>query len=224
MSYRQLITPNLNADTLEVYVWGKKLTSWRGWCLAVTDACYGVAPFAGTALEAWNVNNTKHENRDIPESCYVPIFYSGDSNNWGHVCICYREGNRYKIWTSPYTDKCSFDYFEGVDAIDLMIRYGYGTTFLGWTETLGNKRIVEWVDQPAPQPTPEPTPAPQPDFQVGDKVVPINLVDYYGTPLVQYDDYYTIIEINGDRAVLAAPRGDRMEIWAAMNTNNIRKI
>ena len=84
----------------------------------------------------------------------------------------------------------------------------------------------EQMSEPKPEPKPEPTPAPTPEpgFQVGDKVVPINLVDYYGTPLVQYDDYYTIIEINGDRAVLAAPRGNRMEIWAAMNTNNIRNI
>lgn len=58
------------------------------------------------------------------------------------------------------------------------------------------------------------------EFHVGDTVVPILLVDYYGTPLVQYDNSYTITELNGNRAVLSA----RGQIWAAMNTNNIRKV
>ena len=69
--------------------------------------------------------------------------------------------------------------------------------------------------------TPAPTPAPTPsnEFHVGDVVVPTKLVDYNGTPLVQYDDTYTITQINGDRAVLSA----RGAVWAAMNTKNIRK-
>lgn len=67
-----------------------------------------------------------------------------------------------------------------------------------------------------------PAPAPEP-FKVGDKVVPTKLVDYNGTPLVQYDAVYTISEINGDRAVLTAPRNGQPVVWAAMNTANIRK-
>lgn len=67
-------------------------------------------------------------------------------------------------------------------------------------------------------PAPAPTPAPA-GFKVGDVVVPTRLVDYNGTPLVQYDPTYTISEINGDRAVLMA----RGAVWAAMNTKDIRK-
>lgn len=69
---------------------------------------------------------------------------------------------------------------------------------------------------PAPAPAPKPAPA---TFKVGDVVVPTKLVDYNGTPLVQYDATYTISEINGDRAVLTA----RGAVWAAMNTKDIRK-
>lgn len=69
-------------------------------------------------------------------------------------------------------------------------------------------------------PAPAPTPKPEPGFKVGDKVVPTKLVDYNGTPLVQYDDYYTISQLNGDRAVLTA----RGAVWAAMNTANLRKV
>ena len=56
------------------------------------------------------------------------------------------------------------------------------------------------------------------EFKVGDKVVPIKKIDYTGTPLVQYDKEYTIPELVDDRAVLSA----RGQIWAAMNTNNIK--
>ena len=224
MAYRQAIIPNLDDDPnnpLVVYVYGKPLQSWRGWCLAVTDASFGVPPFAATALDAWNMNTTKRQNRDLPDKCYVPIFYSGDKENWGHVAICYRDGDNYTIWSSPYTDKAYFDIFRGKDAIDQLIRYGYGKQFLGWTETLGSKRIVDYYE---PAPTPAPTPAPEPEFKVGDKVVPTRLVDYNGTPLVQYDDYYTITQISGDRAVLSAPRNGQMVVWAAMNTKDIRKL
>lgn len=66
----------------------------------------------------------------------------------------------------------------------------------------------------------------EPKFEIGDKVKPLKLVNYTGTPLVQYDEEYEIMEINGDRVVLGAPRGPKgvLEIWAAMNINDIEKI
>ena len=81
--------------------------------------------------------------------------------------------------------------------------------------------IVEPVEEPK-----EEEPIEEPKFKVGDKVKPLKLVNYNGTPLVQYDETYTIMEINGDRVVLGAPRGSKgkLEIWAAMNINDIEKI
>lgn len=61
-------------------------------------------------------------------------------------------------------------------------------------------------------------------FKIGDVVVPVQLVDYYGTYLVQYDSSYVITDLNGNRAVLSAVRNGNKYIWAAMNTNNIKKI
>lgn len=77
-----------------------------------------------------------------------------------------------------------------------------------------NTNNLKKVDAPAPAPAPKPA-----GFKVGDVVVPTRLVDYNGTPLVQYDDTYTISQLNGDRAVLTA----RGAVWAAMNTKDIRK-
>lgn len=224
MSYKQIITPNLDDKTLVVYHNGKPLQSWCGWCLAVTDACYGISPFASTALNAWNIENTKHMNKDLPQKCYVPIFYDGDKNNWGHVAIAYKEGDMITIWSSPYTNKPYFDVFRGTDAIEQLIRMGYGKRFLGWTEGLNNIPVVSWQDDPIPVP-----PTPEPEFKVGDIVAPIPdangaYYDYDGTRVYRYDDDYTIMQINGDRAVLTAPRNGKPEIWCAMNTKNIRKV
>lgn len=58
------------------------------------------------------------------------------------------------------------------------------------------------------------------NFNIGDVVVPTQLVDYNGSRLVQYDDNYTITSINGDRAVLSA----RGHVWCAINIVNIKHI
>ena len=92
--------------------------------------------------------------------------------------------------------------------------YPYNTTGdLGWMSEDSIK-----LDTQSPEP-------PKPEtFKVGDKVVPLTLVDYNGTKLIQYDPYYYITEISGNRAVLSANRNGKYYIWAALNTNNIKKI
>ena len=73
-------------------------------------------------------------------------------------------------------------------------------------------------DTPAPAPTPEPT-----KIQVGDKVTLTNWVDYTGTPLRKTRDFYYVMQLNGDRAVLTA---DSMNgtVYAAVNVANLRKV
>ena len=81
----------------------------------------------------------------------------------------------------------------------------YNTTGdLGWMDEASIAKYIEPVKE---------------EFKVGDKVKPTKLIDYNGTHLVQYDDYYTIFEINGDRVVLVA----RGQVWAAMNIKNIER-
>lgn len=87
----------------------------------------------------------------------------------------------------------------------------YNTTGdLGWCDESSLTKV---------QPTPKPE-----TFKVGDKVVPLTLVDYNGTRLIQYDPHYYITELKGNRAVLSANRNDKYYVWAALNTNNIKKI
>lgn len=78
--------------------------------------------------------------------------------------------------------------------------------------------LVKVGEAPAPEPTPEPQ-----KISVGDKVLPINWVDYNGTLLRQTRDFYYVMQINGDRAVLTADSVDGT-VYAAVNVNNLRRV
>ena len=147
MSWKQTIYPNLDDKKLVIYAQGKVLLDWFLWCLAVTQKVFGVAPFAESAQIAWSWNNTKHQDRNLPDGCFVPIWWTGGYKNYGHVAIAKRNGNRIQIWSSPYTRKPFFDYFEGElnATIDIFSRI-YSVVYAGWTETMNTTRIVEWVN------------------------------------------------------------------------------
>lgn len=149
MIWKQIIYPNLDDKKLVVYYQGKPLLDWLLWCLAVAQKTFNVAPFAESAQIAWSWNNTKHQDRNLPDGCFVPIWWTGGYKNYGHVAIAKRTGNRIQIWSSPYTRKPFFDYFEGElnVTIDTISRI-YGVSYAGWTETMNTTRIVEWVNPP----------------------------------------------------------------------------
>ena len=147
MSFKQTLYPNLDDKKLVVYYKGKPLPDWFLWCLAVAQRTFNVAPFAESAQIAWSWNNTKHQDRNLPDGCFVPIWWTGGYKNYGHVAIAKRTGNRIQIWTSPYTHKPYFDYFEGElnATIDTVSRI-YSVVYAGWTETMNTTRVVEWVN------------------------------------------------------------------------------
>lgn len=70
----------------------------------------------------------------------------------------------------------------------------------------------------------EDAPIEEPKFKVGDKVVPIKLVNWRGVALVQYDDEYTIMQIDKRGAVLGAPRNGKLQVWAVLKLDNIKKV
>lgn len=182
-----------------------KMGTTPGMCLQNVRVGYGIGPKYASARDAMNASKregTFHEGLDIPTDVAVPIFAETGSP-YAHVMVDY--------YGDVYSDGKHLSTLKGM-------------TVVGWSETLNDVRVVEWVAEPAPAPAPEPTPEPVDEgFKVGDIVVPTRLVDYNGTPLVQYDDTYTITQISGDRAVLSAPRNGQMVVWAAMNTKDIRK-
>ena len=149
MIFKQTLYPNLDDKKLVVYYKGKPLTDWFLWCLAVAQKTFNVATFAESAQIAWSWNNTKHQDRNLPDGCFVPIWWTGGYKNYGHVAVDKRTGNRIQIWTSPYTHKPYFDYFEGElnTTIDTVSRI-YSVAYAGWTETMNTTRVVEWVNPP----------------------------------------------------------------------------
>lgn len=159
MSWKQTLYPNLDDKKLVVYYQGKPLMDWFLWCLAVAQKTFNVAPFAASAQIAWNWNNTKHQDHNLPDGCFVPIWWTGGAQNYGHVAIAKRSGNHIQIWTSPYRHKPYFDYFEGElnATIDTVSRI-YGCTYAGWTETMNTTRVVEWVNPPKPEEKPQEAP------------------------------------------------------------------
>lgn len=180
-----------------------KMGTRPNYCLQNVRLAYDIPPKYADAKSAMNASKkagTFHTD-DLPKNVAVPLFAETGSP-YGHVMVC-DHGD-------VYSDGKYLPTFKGM-------------TVLGWSETLNDVRIVEYVNDPAPVP-PAPEPTPEPEFKVGDKVVPTKLVDYDGTPLIQYDDTYTITQINGDRAVLSADRDGQMIVWAAINTANIRKV
>ena len=188
-----------------------KMGTTPGLCLQNVRLGYGVPPKYASARDAMNASKaagTFHDGLDIPTDVAVPIFAETGSP-YAHVMVDY--------YGDVYSDGKHLSSLKGM-------------TVVGWSETLNDVRIVERVAEPAPAPAPAPEPEPQPEpeptneFKVGDIVVPTKLVDYTGTPLIQYDDTYTITQINGDRAVLSAPRNGQMVVWAAMNIKDIKKV
>ena len=164
MAWQQTRYPNLDNDPnhpLYVYVGGQLLYDWYCWCLAVCLASVGSGWAADCAWTAWEVNPNKHFDYDIPDGVFVFIYYKGGS--YGHVAIARRSGSKVQIWSSPYTHKATYDYFEGDTQVINKVGAIYGVSYVGWSETCGDTAIARYVEPTPAQPTPEPEPEPQPE-------------------------------------------------------------
>lgn len=166
--WKQKLWPNLDNDPNNpLYVWigGKILDDWCGWCLAVTAAAFGAQGSSYSAKTAWQSCPTKHYDRHIPQRIWTPLWYEG--GEFGHVVFCYREDSQLTVYSSPCGQHiATFQVFKGelnwlLDYIGQI--FGVGG-FTGWSESVLDSRVMEWVEQttPAPEPTPEPAPEPEP--------------------------------------------------------------
>lgn len=137
MSYRQVKTPNLDPV---VYMGGKILWDWMGWCLAVAQTMFGSQRTSPSAWSEWvNVVKFKHKDRNIPKGVYVPIWFDGYWNGQrvGHVAV-YKDG---KVWSSPYRSKPYADVLGSIAEVERI----YGMKYVGWSEDIGKTRVIQWV-------------------------------------------------------------------------------
>lgn len=145
--YIQLVTPNLDPI---IYQGDRRLFDWLGWCLAFVQVAFG-ANWAGlTAMQCWEKYATgKHEDDDIPEGVYVPIFFNGYGGS-GHTMIVKREGGRFYAWTSPNTHKPFADVIvaDSLDEIKQIIKRNYSgdSNYLGWAEGIAGTQIVKQME------------------------------------------------------------------------------
>lgn len=166
MAWKQILWPNLDNDPNNpLYVWigGKILDDWCGWCLAVTAAAFGAQGSSYSAKTAWQSCPTKHYDRHIPQRIWTPLWYEG--GEFGHVVFCYREDTKLTVYSTPCGQHiATFQIFSGelnwlLDYIGQI--FGVGT-FSGWSESVLDSRVMVWEDEPVTEPTPEPQPEPEP--------------------------------------------------------------
>lgn len=207
--------PNLDNDPnhpLYVYIGGQILTDWYCWCLAVCLASVGSSWTADCAWTAWTVNPNKHFDYNLPDGIFVFIYYKGGS--YGHVAIARRSGGKVQIWSSPYTHKATYDYFEGDTQVINKVGSIYGVSYVGWSETCGDTataHMVEDAPAPSPEPTPEPEPEPEPE-PIPDPVIDDNDNNGDGSEVEPVDkkEYEEVAKANKELA--AKYLGDLTEV------------
>ena len=155
--YKQVTTPN-TSNSLVVKVAGRTLYNWCGWCEAVAVCAYKATTTAPSAIVEWKINTKQHKDYDLPNKCYVPIFWQGGA--YGHVAIAYRNGSKVTIWSSPYKQGVEFFKIAGElrATINKMTKIYGCSKFLGWTEYIGTKTAVKAVASTAKTTTQKATP------------------------------------------------------------------
>lgn len=135
MSWRQLVTPNIN------------VSAELGMCLAYVQNAYGSGWAGSFALDGWNRNKLNHADRNIPAGVFVPIWFEGYWNgvNYGHVAI-YKDG---VVYSSPYTNKNSHDQLGNIATVERI----YGMSYIGWSEDIGGTKVISPVEEDEVIPT-----------------------------------------------------------------------
>lgn len=141
MSAAQLITPNLDPV---LHQDGQILTNWVGWCLLYTQTAFGAGWAGSDAWEAWTDHvHIKHEDRNIPNGMYVPIWFSG-YHNLGHSAI-YKDG---QVWCTPLSRSFTATVWNSIAEVE----QHYGVTYAGWSEDIGSTQVVEFIPDAPPPP------------------------------------------------------------------------
>jgi hypothetical protein len=133
MSYRQLISPNLNPTIVES---GRVLPDWYGWCLGYVQNAFGTGWAGKFATQCWDSHAVNKHDGTPPSGVYVPIYFSG-YGGLGHLAI-YKDG---KVYSSPWHHKVTYDEMNSIEET----AHIYNVTYVGWCEGLAGKQLVEYI-------------------------------------------------------------------------------
>jgi hypothetical protein len=114
-----------------------------GYCLQFTRECFDVPALYGSAIDAWNGADGRHEGDRNPPPA-VPVWFA-TSSVYDHVCI--RTEDAYVV--STFND----DIRRFHDITD--IERAFDGSFLGWAESINGVRIYTPKEDDDDMPTPE---------------------------------------------------------------------
>lgn len=139
MKWKQKIKPNVNVP-------GES-----GGCLAYVDDGINPPNRQPTAQTSWQLaKNMKvaHPNEEPPLNVWVAVYYEILNGQWagyGHIAWFYSDGHRTQIYDSEYgCGNRSVPYSSGLDMYNYM---GWQMRYLGWSEAVDGKRVVEVVKE-----------------------------------------------------------------------------
>ncbi|WP_428833497.1 N-acetylmuramoyl-L-alanine amidase family protein [Leuconostoc falkenbergense] len=149
-TYQQVIAPTVN------------VAGWAGLCLKYVDDAFGISYSDGqrsytarlSAQKAMN-NQTMHYDNSFPKGVMVPVYWNlvnkEDGINYGHIAIW--DGKSGFYWESTNGSKApnhlTWDQINQIFAGKRKVNGSYlnsnwrSVSFIGWSETLENTRIVK---------------------------------------------------------------------------------
>lgn len=162
--------------------------NWRipyvgGWCEGYVEGAWGQATLPtpsnqttsgvwGSAMHKWNSNpgGGNHPGELPPVGKTVPVYFSLGSTSYGHTAISLDDG---MIASSSQGGYHTQGYIhQNLDNIIWVYgTYNNGCNYLGWSEYVGNIKVVEWYDI-TPPPVVLPPPVVEPPIVVPPVVEP----------------------------------------------------
>lgn len=108
-----------------------------GWCLVYVRETFGIGPKYPTATAGWQASTTKHTDQNFPNA-WVPVWFSLKDEPAGHVALRQPDGS---IWSSSHPTKKRPIQHKSLE--DIESYYGGRLTYLGWTEDIEGRPIVQ---------------------------------------------------------------------------------
>ena len=106
----------------------------HNFCLDNVRRGYGIANKYASAWEAWQ-HTEQHSDRDMPDGCDVPLFYSytanidGSTQNYGHINVRLKDGT---VWSDGTI-------YANIDAY----LENHTPQYVGWGESVNDVKIIE---------------------------------------------------------------------------------
>lgn len=123
--FKQKIVPNLTYDGT------------NGFSLAHVARCFGVVKPYPSATEAFQDTKYRHPAEEALPNAYVPVWFEVDGNPFGHVMI----------WDPQEKALFGTTAQGGVNYVELgRMANSTNNKCLGWTEDIGEIRVVEWSE------------------------------------------------------------------------------